>query len=141
MSKAMSRVMEAARPFDGGRATSALAARSWSLVGPTPRARLDDMASVLLHLPEGTDFFDPDPAATIARDVDLVAEWDESVIGVVGWSDAGLSALPSLTIEQALQATKAAIAYIRKRDRLHFDAMKRLCEKKPSLSLVTEKAS
>ena len=41
----------------------------------------------------------------------------------------GMEELPSLTVEEALRAAKAAMAYIRKRDKKHFDAMTRLCKK------------
>jgi pimeloyl-ACP methyl ester carboxylesterase len=51
------------------------------------------MASVVLHLPDGTALFDPEPAQTDKRDVVLVDAWDESTIGVVGWSSAGVAAL------------------------------------------------
>lgn len=41
----------------------------------------------------------------------------------------GMSTLPSLTIEESLYGAKAAIAYIKKRDKGHFEAMKRLYDK------------
>lgn len=53
------------------------------------------MASVLVHLPDGAAPFDPDPAATTKRGLNVVSEWDDSVIGIVGWSDGGLAALRS----------------------------------------------
>lgn len=40
----------------------------------------------------------------------------------------GFSSLPSLTIEESLRAAKAAIAFIKARDRRHHDSMCRVCE-------------
>ncbi len=48
--------------------------------------------TILLQLPTGTAFVDPDPEQTTRRGVDLVAAWDDSVAGVVGWVEGGLSA-------------------------------------------------
>ncbi len=61
------------------------------------------MASIMLHLPDGADLFDPDPAATTKRDVELVGSWDDSVIGVVGWSSAGLAALQTAAAHPELE--------------------------------------
>lgn len=48
-----------------------------------------DFASILLCLPDGTPFVDPDPDETARRAVDLVDEWNNTVIGIVGWSNGG----------------------------------------------------
>lgn len=39
------------------------------------------------------ELFDPDPQRTQERNVRLVAEWDDDVVGVVGWSGGGQHAL------------------------------------------------
>lgn len=44
-------------------------------------------------LPDSVAFFDPDPEQTEQRDVRLVSEWDDSALGVVGWSGGGWDAL------------------------------------------------
>jgi pimeloyl-ACP methyl ester carboxylesterase len=49
--------------------------------------------TIVLYLPEGTAFADPDPAATVARDVRLAREFEPTATGVVGWSSAGWAAL------------------------------------------------
>lgn len=54
------------------------------------------MASILVHLPAGAPGPDPDPDKTAARDLRVVEAWDDSVIGVVGWSSGGLDALRSV---------------------------------------------
>ncbi len=61
------------------------------------------MASILLHLPDKATLFDPNPELTAKRDVELVDAWDESVIGVVGWSDAGLAAIQTAADHPHLQ--------------------------------------
>lgn len=61
------------------------------------------MAKILLHLPDGVDLFDPDPELTAKRDVELVDTWHDSVIGVVGWSTAGLEALRTATAKPDLE--------------------------------------
>ena len=61
------------------------------------------MASILLHLPAGTDLYDPDPEFTAKRDVELVSEWDDSVIGVVGWSSAGIDAVRTASEHAGLE--------------------------------------
>ncbi len=52
-----------------------------------------EVASILLHLPAKTALFDPGPEFTEKRDLTIVEEWDGSVIGVIGWSGAGIDAL------------------------------------------------
>ena len=49
-------------------------------------------SSILVQLPGGAAFADPDPEQTAARGVDLVDAWDDSVTGVVGWAEGGLAA-------------------------------------------------
>jgi len=87
-------------------------------------------ATVLLCLPPGAEPFDPDPDATHARDVGLLAapqgasaedvaddlaRLGEHSVGVVGWSTGGLAALalaanrPSLVNRLALVATPAPL--------------------------------
>lgn len=58
--------------------------------------------SVLLHLPAGTSIVDPGPASTEQRGLRVVEAWDDSVIGVVGWSGGGLDALRSAATHQDL---------------------------------------
>ena len=53
-------------------------------------------------MPNLVDFSDPDPKQTDERDVRLVAEWDDIVIGVVGWSDGGWDALALAALHQEL---------------------------------------
>jgi pimeloyl-ACP methyl ester carboxylesterase len=36
---------------------------------------------------------DPDPVETARRDIELVEEWEEGVVGVAGWSDHGWKAV------------------------------------------------
>lgn len=54
--------------------------------------------SIILCLPDSLSFPDPDPEQTQKRGVRLVSEWDETVIGVAGWSSGGLEAL-ALAVE------------------------------------------
>jgi pimeloyl-ACP methyl ester carboxylesterase len=54
---------------------------------------VNDTAAIVLCLPEGVRFSDPDPEATLARDVRVVPAWTTDAIGIVGWSDGGLEAL------------------------------------------------
>ena len=49
--------------------------------------------SLVLCLPEGFDFCDPDPGETAQRDLRLVPEWEPDTAGVVGWSTGGWEAL------------------------------------------------
>jgi len=51
------------------------------------------LKSILVCVPDSVDFSDPDPDQTQARGIQLVTNWDDSVIGVVGWSDGGWDAL------------------------------------------------
>lgn len=41
-------------------------------------------ASILVCLPDGSPLVDPNPDETGRRAVDLVEEWNDTVIGVVG---------------------------------------------------------
>lgn len=54
---------------------------------------MSDRASIVLCLPAGTPLFDPDPAITGSRAVELVTEWDDDTIGIVGWSTGGWEGL------------------------------------------------
>lgn len=51
------------------------------------------MRSVQLCLPAETALFDPGPELTDKRGLSLVDEWDDSIVGVVGWSQGGAKAL------------------------------------------------
>lgn len=57
------------------------------------------MTLVVLCLPAGAEYADPDRDLTTSRDVELLARWDGRPAGVVGWSDGGLAAV-SIAIEQ-----------------------------------------
>lgn len=54
---------------------------------------MQSIGSVVLCLPVSVPFFDPDPELTDRMGIRLVDEWDDTVFGVVGWSDAGLAAV------------------------------------------------
>ncbi|MEL6981052.1 MAG: alpha/beta hydrolase [Actinomycetota bacterium] len=51
------------------------------------------MSSVLLCLPAGMALFDPGPELTEKRGLSLLDQWDDSTVGVVGWSQGGVDAL------------------------------------------------
>ena len=55
--------------------------------------RVSEKNSIVLCLPDSMAFFDPDPEQTEQRGVQLVSEWDDNVLGVVGWSGGGWHAL------------------------------------------------
>ncbi len=54
---------------------------------------MNDPMSIVLCLPSGTEFFDPQRVETEKRDVVLTPEWDSHTQGVVGWSSGGWDAL------------------------------------------------
>lgn len=47
----------------------------------------------MLCLPDRMTLFDPGPTLTEQRQVRLVDRWDDTVVGVAGWSTGGLAAL------------------------------------------------
>lgn len=53
----------------------------------------ENLASIVVRVPDSTQFLDPDPGETQRRRVRLVPDVDESTIGIIGWSTAGFSAL------------------------------------------------
>ncbi len=90
------------------------------------------MASILVCMPDSVDFSDPDPKQTEARGVRLLSEWDDTVIGVAGWSDGGWDALALAAEHQELP--RLAIVSTPFPDDI--DAM----PKRVDLSLITSKA-
>ena len=53
-------------------------------------------------MPNSVDFSDPDPNQTEDRGLRLVTNWDDTVIGVVGWADGGWDALALAAEHQEL---------------------------------------
>lgn len=54
---------------------------------------MSTLSSIVVCPPDSVAFADPDPEQTERRGVRLVTEWDDAVLGVVGWSGGGWDAL------------------------------------------------